>query len=179
RALGTIRDCRGVVLDLRGNPGGVAGMVMGTGGHFLDSTISLGTMRSRQGELRFVVNPRRVDAAGRIVTPFAGPLAILVDPMTASTSELFAAGLQRIGRARVFGEQSAGQALPAMMERLPSGDVFVHAIADLADPDGERIEGDGVVPDEIVPLTVEALARGSDAALEAALAWIGSAAPAR
>ena len=179
RALGTVRDCRGIVLDLRGNPGGVAGMVMGTGGHFLDSTISLGTMRSRQGELRFVVNPRRVDAAGRIVTPFAGPLAILVDPMTASTSELFAAGLQRIGRARVFGEQSAGQALPAMMERLPSGDVFVHAIADLADPDGERIEGDGVVPDEIVPLTVEALARGSDAALEAALAWIGSMAPTR
>lgn len=174
RALGTLRDCRGIVLDLRGNPGGVAGMVMGTGGHFLDSTVSLGTMRSRQGELRFVVNPRRVDAAGRIVTPYAGPLAILVDPMSASTSELFAAGMQRIGRARVFGEQSAGQALPAMMERLPSGDVFVHAIADLVGPGGERIEGDGVVPDEIVPLTVEALGRGSDSALEAALAWIGS-----
>ncbi len=179
RALGAVRDCRGIVLDLRGNPGGVAGMVMGTGGHFLDSTVSLGTMRMREGELRYVVNPRRVDAAGRVVSPFAGPLAILVDPMTASTSELFAAGMQRIGRARVFGEQSSGQALPALMERLPSRDVFVHAIADLVGPDGQRIEGDGVVPDEIVPITVAALARGSDAALESAVAWIGSAVSSR
>jgi carboxyl-terminal processing protease len=94
--------------------------------------------------------------------------------MSASTSEIFAAGMQRIGRARVFGEPSAAAALPALMERLPSGDVFVHAVADFTDPLGKRIEGAGAVPDEVVPLTTSDLAAGRDAPLDAAVRWISS-----
>ena len=169
-----VSDCTGVVIDLRGNPGGVGAMVMGFGGYFVDSVISLGTMRSRQLALRFAMNPRRVKTDGSPAGPFHGPLAILVDAMTASTSEIFATGMQRIGRARVFGERSAGEALPAMMDRLPSGDVFVHAVADFTDPDGKRIEGAGVMPDEITPLSGKDLAEGRDAALEAAMRWIRS-----
>ena len=174
RAVDSVRTCDGVVIDLRGNPGGVGAMVMGFGGYFVDSTRSLGTMRSRQVSLNFVINPRTSRSDGRSVPPFNGPLAILVDPMSASTSEIFAAGMQRIGRARVFGEPSARAALPALMERLPSGDVFVHAVADFTDPKGKRIEGAGAVPDEIVPLTVPDLLAGKDAPLEAAVRWIAS-----
>lgn len=167
KAIGEVRSCDGIVIDLRGNPGGLGAMVMGFGGYFVDSTRSLGTMRSRQVSLNFVINPRAVR--------FAGPVAILVDPMTASTSEIFAAGMQRIGRARVFGERSAGAALPALMERLPSGDVFVHAVADFTDPNGRRIEGSGAVPDEIVRLRASDIAAGRDAPLDAAVKWIASA----
>ena len=172
KAMDGISSCSGIVIDLRGNPGGVGAMVMGFGGYFVDSVISLGTMRSRQVSLRFVMNPRYARNDGSSVTPFNGPVAILVDAMSASTSEIFAAGMQRIGRARVFGEQSAGAALPAMMDRLPSGDVFVHAVADFTDPDGKRIEGAGVVPDELTPLSEKDLASGRDTALEAAVRWI-------
>ena len=154
-------------------------MVMGFGGYFVDSAISLGTMRSRQLSLRFAMNPRRVTNDGSPAAPFHGPLGIIVDPMTASTSEIFAAGMQRIGRARVFGERSAGAALPAMMDRLPSGDVFVHAVADFTDPDGNRIEGAGVVPDEITPLSERDLSEGRDTALEAAVRWIRATSAAR
>lgn len=174
RAMDGITSCKGIVIDLRGNPGGVGAMVMGFGGYFVDSVISLGTMRSRQVSLRFVMNPRYARNDGSAVKPYEGPVAILVDPMSASTSEIFAAGMQRIGRARVFGEQSAGAALPAMMDRLPSGDVFVHAVADFTDPDGKRIEGAGVVPDEMTPLSETDLASGRDTALEAAVRWIRS-----
>ncbi|MEP6507014.1 MAG: S41 family peptidase [Gemmatimonadales bacterium] len=174
KAMDAIHDCAGVVVDLRGNPGGVGTMVMGFGGYFVDSAISLGTMRSRDLSLRFTMNPRRVKSNGSLTDPFEGPLAIIVDPMTASTSEIFAAGMQRIGRARVFGERSAGEALPAVMDRLPSGDVFVHAVADFTDPTGNRIEGAGVVPDEMTPLSGKALAEGRDTALEAAIRWIRS-----
>ena len=174
KAMDGVSSCAGVVVDLRGNPGGVGAMVMGFGGYFVDSAISLGTMRSRQLSLHFAMNPRHVKRDGSPAAPFGGPLAIIVDPMTASTSEIFAAGMQRIGRARVFGERSAGAALPAMMERLPSGDVFVHAVADFTDPNGNRIEGAGVVPDEITSLSGKALAEGHDTALEAATRWIRS-----
>ena len=173
RAVDALRECRGIVVDLRGNPGGVAFMVAGVGGHFLDSTVSLGTMRTRSGEMRFAVNPRRATSRGEPVRPYAGRLAILVDPLTASTSELFAAGMQAIGRARVFGETSAGQALPAMATRLPTGDVLLHVTADLVAPDGRRVEGRGVVPDEATPLRRAELLAGRDAPLEAAIRWIG------
>ena len=172
RAVDSVRSCRGVVIDLRGNPGGVGAMVMKFAGHFVDSAQSLGTMRTRQVSLKFVVNPQKSRDDGSQVAPIDGPVAILTDPLTASTSEIFASGMQRIGRARVFGERSAGAALPALMKRLPSGDVFVHAVADFTDPEGKRIEGAGTVPDVEVPLEVSVLAAGRDGPLEAAVRWI-------
>ncbi len=167
-----VRAAPGLVLDLRGNPGGVVGMLAGVSGHVLDTAVSLGTMRGRGATINFVANPRRVSPAGARVAPYGGPLAILVDEFTGSTSEFFASGLQAIGRARVFGVRSAGQALPAAMVRLPSGDVLMHAIADHEDAAVRRVEGPGVQPDEPTPLTRADLLAGRDAALEAARAWL-------
>jgi carboxyl-terminal processing protease len=80
--------------------------------------------------------------------------------------------MQALGRARVFGERTPGQALPAMATRLPTGDVLMHVVADFVAPDGSRIEGRGVIPNEVVPLTREDLEAGRDASLEAAVRWI-------
>jgi len=172
RAMSDVRDCEGVVIDIRGNPGGVAGMVMGIAGHFFDTPTPLGILRQRGQELKLVANPRRVDAAGKAVEPFRGRLAVLTDEASVSTSEIFAAGLQAQGRARLFGDTTAGQALPAVASRLPNGDVLMYVIADLTGPDGRRIEGTGVAPDEVVPVTRAGLLTGRDAVLDAALRWI-------
>jgi carboxyl-terminal processing protease len=118
-----------------------------------------------------------VTDAGAAVEPFAGSLAILVDELSASTSEIFAAALQAIGRARIFGERTPGQALPAIATRLPNGDVLMHVVADFIAPDGSRIEGRGVLPDERVPLELADLRAGRDAPLEAAVHWIERAQP--
>jgi len=177
QAVNELRACRGIVVDLRGNVGGVGGMVMGTAGHFIDEVVPLGIMRSRDGEMRFVSNPRRVDPQGNPVPVFAGPVAILVDGLSISTSEIFAAGMQAVGRARVFGTPTPGQALPSALVRLPNGDVLQHAIADFTTPDGTRIEGRGVLPDEEVPLTRALLLEGGDPTLDAAVAWIRGSAP--
>ena len=82
--------------------------------------------------------------------------------------------MQSVGRARVFGETSMGQALPASFTRLPNGDTLLHAIADFVTADGTRLEGRGVVPDQTVPLDAAALAAGRDPVLAAALEWIDS-----
>ena len=104
--------------------------------------------------------------------PFAGPVALLVDGLTGSASECFAGALQSLGRVRVFGTPTMGQALPASTLRLPNGDVLMYVIADLTGPDGRRIEGSGVAPDQVVPLTRAGLLAGRDAVLDAALQWI-------
>ena len=168
------RAAPGVILDLRGNPGGVVGMIGGVAGHFTDSTFNLGTMYGRGSTLMLRANPRLVDNTGQRRGIISAPLAILVDGFTASSSEFFAAGMQALGRARVFGEASAGQALPAAMLRLPSGDVLMHPIADHEDAAGRRVEGTGVQPDVVTPLTRADLSAGRDAALEAARAWLAT-----
>jgi len=176
RAVDSVASCAGIVIDLRGNPGGVGAMVIGFGGFFVESPVSLGTMRMRELSLNFAINPRVVRTGGTQTGPFKGPVAILVDAMSASTSEIFATGMQRLGRAKVFGQRSAGAALPALMHGLPSGDTFVHAVADFTDPAGGRIEGSGVVPDQLIPLTQQDLAESIDAPFEAAIKWIAAAA---
>src|SRR5206468_10280581 len=125
-------------------------------------------------ELRFNANPRMVNADGQRVEPYAGPVAILVDGMTGSASECFAGGMQSLGRARVFGQTSMGQALPALFDKLPNGDGLIHAWGDFVTGTGVRIEGRGVSPDEPVDLTRPELLSGRDAPMDAALAWIDS-----
>ncbi len=168
------RDCDGIILDLRGNPGGVGAMAMGIAGHFHDDTDSLGTMRTREASLEFKVNPRRSTADGRSVQPFTGRLAILVDPMSASTSEIFAAGLQSLDRAHVVGRASAGAALPAQMRELPGGDGLLFAFADFTRPDGSHIEGVGVIPDLPSGDTLLVWQLGNDPDIAAAARWIAA-----
>jgi carboxyl-terminal processing protease len=167
-AIRSFGDAPGIILDLRGNPGGLGAMAMGVAGWFIpDQGRKLGTMVMRGNQLRFTVSPRP--------NPYAGKVAILVDALSASTTEILAAGLQDLGRARIFGTRTAGAALPSIIERLPNGDGFQYAIANYASEGGDTLEGNGVVPDSTVALTQETLLAGHDAQFEAATAWIGTA----
>lgn len=176
-AIDSLRTADAIVLDLRGNPGGVGGMSMGIAGHFLDSALAIGEMQQQGGTMRFRANPRRVDTRLRPVRPFSGPLALVVDPLSASTTEIFAGGLQALGRAVVFGTQTAGQALPSVPERLPNGDILYHAIANFIGPTGKPVEGAGVTPEHVTPPDRRALLQGQDPALSAAIGWAARQAP--
>jgi carboxyl-terminal processing protease len=159
--------CEGFIVDLRGNPGGIGIMAMGMAGWFISQPDrKLGTLYMRDTTLKFVVNPR--------LNTFAGPLAILVDGTSASTSEILAEGLKDLGRARIFGTRTAAAALPSVFERLPNGDGFQYAIANYISEGGQPLEGLGVKPDVETPLTRQALLAGKDPPLDAAVEWIES-----
>lgn len=171
QAIDRFRNADGLIIDLRGNPGGLADMIRGIAGHLLGEPALLGRMRMRHADLEFRANPRRATSDGRRVEPFAGPVAVLIDGLTASASECFAGGLQSLGRVRVFGTPSMGQALPASTRSLPNGDVLLYAVGDFVTSTGARLEGEGVLPDEIVPLVPSDLAAGRDARARA-ISWI-------
>ncbi|MGA2877363.1 MAG: S41 family peptidase [Bryobacteraceae bacterium] len=159
------QTCEGFIVDLRGNPGGIGIMAMGMAGWFIaQPDQNLGTLYMRDTTLKFKVNPR--------LTTFAGPLAILVDGTSASTSEIMAEGLKDLGRARIFGSRTAAAALPSVFEKLPNGDGFQYAIANYISEGGKPLEGLGVTPDVEEPVTRQALLAGKDPALDAAVAWI-------
>lgn len=173
-AMDGMRSCSGIVIDLRGNTGGAAPMTMGVSGHFFAETTKLGVIRTRDSRVNIMALPRLTNTKGELVEPFAGPVALVVDDTTGSASEVFAGGMQSVGRARVFGTTSAGAVLPAMTTRLPDGDTLLHAMGDFETAGGQHLEGGGVVPDVVVPLDRARLLAGEDAALEAALQWIAS-----
>jgi len=160
-------DC--IIIDLRGNPGGVGGLAMGVGGHFLDEPTSLGTMTNDYGELHFNTNPQRISASGELVEPTDVPLFILTDEMSASTSEIFAGGMQEAGRATVVGRRTPGLALPAIASDLPNGDIFYHAVASFELPSGTLVEGVGISPDIPVDLDATTFRRSADPDIRAAV----------
>jgi carboxyl-terminal processing protease len=158
-------EAPGVIIDLRGNPGGLGAMAMGMAGWLVDRPgLRLGTMRMRENEIKFVMSVRP--------STYAGPVAVLIDGLSASTSEILAGGLQDLGRARIFGSRSAGMALPSQIERLANGDGFQYAFANYVSEGGQVLEGIGVTPDVVAEPTREALLEGRDPALDAAIAWI-------
>ncbi len=164
-AMQSYGDADGIILDLRGNGGGIGAMAMGMAGWFVDEKgHRLGTMYTREGELNFAVNPRP--------GAYRGPVAVLVDGLSASTTEILAGGLQDLDRARIFGTPTAGAALPSMIERLPNGDGFQYAVANYVSQGGQSLEGHGVVPDVRVEPTRAALLEIGDPILTAAVAWI-------
>jgi C-terminal processing protease CtpA/Prc len=159
-ALKSFHNAPGIILDLRGNPGGIGIMAMGIAGFFIDKPgLKLGDMTMRDATLKFVIFPRP--------ETYQGPLAILIDEGSASTSEILAGGLQDLKRARIFGVKSAGAALPSDIIRLPNGDGFQYAQASYTSISGKILEGNGVTPDVIVEQT-----GARDLVLEAADDWI-------
>ena len=158
-----------VVIDLRGNPGGIGGLSMGVGGHFLDEPTNLGTMKNSYGELNFNTNPQTVSSSGASVLPLEVPLFIIIDEMSASTSEIFAGGMMEAQRATIVGRRTPGMALPAVAIDLPNGDVFYYAIASFTLPSGEVIEGVGVSPQIPVALTTDAYEASADPDLAASI----------
>ncbi len=160
----------GIILDLRGNPGGIGLFAISMSGWFFEYSgnnnpnLELGTMHLRRTSLKFAVNPR--------LDSYRGRLAILMDGCSASTSEIMAGGLADLGRGRVFGTRSAGAALPSVIERLPNGDAFQYAVANYVSKSGVVLEGRGVIPDQEVQQSRRGLLAGHDEVLEAAEGWL-------
>ncbi|MCU0640120.1 MAG: S41 family peptidase [Candidatus Krumholzibacteria bacterium] len=163
-AMESFLEREGVVIDLRGNMGGVGAMVMGMAGWFaVEKGASMGTIVTREARLDLILNPRP--------SAFGGRLAVLVDSLTVSSAEMMAAGLQETGRARIFGGRTMGMALQSEVILLPNGDGFQCVTGNYISPLGRSIEGRGVIPDVEIA-SADGAGAGSDEALEAAVAWI-------
>ena len=146
---------RAIVLDVRGNPGGQGAMSIPVASLFVNAPVQLGTLTFRDMGQKFEARPELGS------TPFLGPLAILTDEGTASTSEMFAAGLQEAKRAVVVGDTTLGAVLPSVVQLLPGGAVMQYVVADFKTPKGVLLEGRGVQPDRRVVETRAAFRAGA------------------
>lgn len=160
-AVGRFSDKKAVIIDLRGNMGGILATMIGLGGMLTNSSLDLGTSIYKTGTEALTANSKAKN--------FRGKLAFIVDNQTVSAAEIFAASVQDGKRAILVGDRTAGEALPSIALDLPTGAVLLYPIANYRSPSGKYLEGIGVGPDIAVSLTRKSLLIGRDEQLEAAL----------
>lgn len=164
-AMASFQNTRGLVIDLRGNLGGMGIMAMGMMGWFCsEKGHNLGVMRMRGNELKLAIMPRP--------NVYQAPVAVLIDGVSISCAEFMAQGFKDLGRGRLFGSNSCGMALPSQVKKLPNGDGLQFVFAYYESEKGHVLEGKGVAPDETVVLDTQSLLQGKDPVLAAASAWI-------
>jgi carboxyl-terminal processing protease len=132
----------GIVLDLRGNPGGLVDEAVSTVGAFMADGIVF-RQRDRDGPVT------DVPVRGDLVAPDI-PLVVLVDYGSASAAEIVAAALRDGGRAVLLGEQTYGTGTVLNTFGLPDGSAIRLGVLEWLTPTGEHIFRVGVAPDEVV-----------------------------
>jgi C-terminal processing protease CtpA/Prc len=139
-ALARLRAGRvvGVVLDLRGNPGGLLDEAVETASAFLDGGRVVSY--ARRGAA-----PVRLDAVG--TGDVTTSLVVLVDGGTASAAEVVAGALQDRGRAVLVGSRTFGKGTVQEPRRLSDGSALELTVAHYATPLGRSVDGVGLTPD--------------------------------
>jgi carboxyl-terminal processing protease len=156
-ALGTLRaaaqgELRGLVLDLRGNPGGLLEQAVRVADLFVAQGTLVATVGASEGrEERKAIEPG---------TEPDYPIVVLVNGQSASASEILAGALKNLDRALVVGQQSFGKGSVQLVfpDVTPEKAALKLTIAQYLTPGDISIQGVGVVPDiELDPMTVDPL----------------------
>jgi len=140
--LQTDRAVSALVLDLRGNAGGLINPAVTTASQFLREGVVLIEL-SRDAEERSLEVRN-----GGVATDI--PLAVLVDGGTASAAEIVAGALQDYGRAPLFGEPTFGKGAVQLIYDLSDGSSLHVTSAIWLTPNRHRLDGQGLTPDVVV-----------------------------
>jgi carboxyl-terminal processing protease len=153
-SINNYKPCSCIILDLRGNPGGLFDVRKTLAEQFVsDSTLFW--RYHRRGMVDDVYLFPSPD-------PYKGKLIILIDELSTSSSEEFAGGMKAIGRATLVGRQTPGKVLTMEVVPLPEGAFFIYPNQQTLTSKNEVLEANGVVPDVIVKLNKRSLLNGID-----------------
>jgi carboxyl-terminal processing protease len=158
------RGAEAIVLDLRGNGGGLLLEAVAVSSLFIED----GEIVSVRGRHRA---ERSHDAEGDAIVPEGVPVVTLVDGGSASASEIVTGALRDRGRAKVVGTRTFGKGLVQEVEDLSNGGVLDLTVANYYLPNGETISTKGIKPevravddpdtdrDEALPVALDTLVR--------------------
>ena len=170
--LGKVRNHKALILDLRGNPGGLVDNLERLSGYFFDHDINIAEVKGRKEQ-------KRLHAKTRGNRVFKGQLAVLVDSESASAAELFARLMQLEKRGVVLGDRTAGAVMMSRSYGHEQGLEVVAlygasiTVADLIMSDGKSLEKVGVTPDELLLPTPQMMAAQHDPVISKAAALLG------
>ena len=138
---------KGLVIDIRNNPGGLLDTVVGMLKYMLPDGLIVYT-EDKQGN--------RKEYKGQDNDEFNLPLAVLVNGNSASASEIFAGAIQDYGKGTIIGTQTYGKGIVQTVKPLTDGSAIKFTIAKYFTPKGQDIHGKGVTPDIVVEYDTDA-----------------------
>ncbi len=145
KALGELGQLKGLILDVRNDPGGLLDQSIKISGLFIGQELVVET-RGRIPDQNF-----KYIADNSPELPLSVPMVVLVNEGSASASEIVAGALQDHRRATVVGAQSFGKGSVQTVYPLPDGSGLRLTTARFYTPSGRSIQADGIVPDVSVP----------------------------
>lgn len=138
---------KGLVIDIRNNPGGLLDTVVGMLKYMLPDGLIVYT-EDKQGN--------RKEYKGQDNDEFNLPLAVIVNGNSASASEIFAGAIQDYGKGTIIGTQTYGKGIVQTVKPLTDGSAIKFTIAKYFTPKGQDIHGKGVTPDRVVEYDTDA-----------------------
>ena len=169
--LGLAKKRKGLILDLRDNPGGSVVTLGQMVGGFFDHEVKIGDRVGRK--------PMKPQVAKAQHDPFTGDLVVLVDSNSASAAELFARVMQLEKRGKIVGDRSAGLVMEGKIfdHKTGADTVVFYAVmvtdADVVMTDGQSLERRGVTPDEVLLPSAADLASSRDPVMAHATEMLG------
>lgn len=138
---------KGLVIDIRNNPGGLLDTVVGMLKYMLPDGLIVYT-EDKQGN--------RKEYKAQDNDEFNLPLAVIVNGNSASASEIFAGAIQDYGKGTIIGTQTYGKGIVQTVKPLTDGSAIKFTIAKYFTPKGQDIHGKGVTPDMVVEYDTDA-----------------------
>lgn len=139
----TSEGVKGIILDMRGNPGGVVDAAVEIGEAILPKA-SFVTLKDNKGE---VVQDYKLDDSYNDIK-----MVVLVNEGSASASEILAGAIRDLDRAKIIGKTSYGKGVVQNVMSLPGGDGLKLTTSEYFTPSGKSINKKGIVPDIEVDL---------------------------
>ena len=157
-------NAKGIVLDLRGDPGGYLEIAVDISGYFLKPGTLVVTEAGRNG----TSTTYTADGNGALANL---PLVVLIDGGSASASEILAGALHDDRGVKLVGEKSFGKGTVQTLEALADGSAIKLTVAHWVMPSGRILDHDGIVPDYVVtvPTSTATTATSTDIQLNKAL----------
>jgi carboxyl-terminal processing protease len=157
------QGAKGIVLDMRGNPGGLLEVSINIASHFLERGVDVTLESGRSPATSYTVRPR---------TPkYTGPLVVLVDRGSASAAEVVAGALQDTG-IKLIGTRTYGKATVQAIYQFRDGSGLRVTISRYLTPSGRDIDGQGLTPDVEVSTSGVPIGSPDDAPLNRAVAML-------
>ena len=138
---------KGVLIDLRNNPGGLLSAAVESADLFLNQGIIVSTKSRSEGDQQFQALPSQDFQKLKI--------GILINGRSASAAEVFTAALKDHGRAWVMGEKSYGKGVVQKLFPLSNGAALQMTVSHYYTPKGKMIEGIGITPNQILNMQPE------------------------
>jgi carboxyl-terminal processing protease len=158
------KQAKGLVLDLRNNPGGLLDTAVDVAGQFVGRQV--------------ILHERKKDGTEKTYTGQTGasapnvPLVILVNKNTASASEIVSGALRDLQHAPLIGEKTYGKGSVQLVYDLSDRSSLHVTVAQWYTPDNHQIQGEGLSPDIEAPLTDEDRAQNRDPQLDRAVEYL-------